>query len=121
MIEWKNRQITITRQCDLLDLPRSTACHIPVEIMHSEDKFTIKNTIDRIYYNESSYGVRRIKNELHKLGYNSDDRTLVKRYIQKMDIYVFYPGPNLSKRAKSAKLYPNLLRNLVFNRTNQIW
>ena len=121
MIEWENSQITIKRQCELLDLPRSTAYHTPVEITPSEDEIAIKNAIDRIHYREPSYGVRRIKKELHKLGYNGVGRRLVKRYMQEMDIYAFYPGPNLSKRAKAAKLYPYLLRNLVINRSNQVW
>lgn len=121
MIEWENTQITITHQCELLDLPRSTAYHIPVEIKPSKDEIAIKNAIDRIHYNEPSYGVRRIKHELHKLGFSTVGRRLVKRYMQEMDIYAFYPGPNLSKRAKAAKLYPYLLRNLVINRSNQVW
>ena len=33
----------------------------------------------------------------------------------------FYPGPNLSKRAKMAKTYPYLLRNLAIERPNQVW
>jgi putative transposase len=121
LIEWKNTQITIKHQCELLDLPRSTAYHTPVEIVPSGDEIAIKNAIDRIHYKESSYGVRRIKNELHKLGYTSVGRRLVKRYMQEMDIYAFYPGPNLSKRARAAKLYPYLLRNLEINRSNQVW
>ncbi|WP_423875562.1 transposase [Fusibacter tunisiensis] len=68
--------------------------------MPSEDEIAIKNAIDRIHYREPSYDVRRIKKELHKLGYNRVGRRLVKRYMQEMDIYEFYPGPNLSKRAK---------------------
>lgn len=61
--------------------------------------------MDRIHhYREPSYGVRRIKNELHKLGFKAVGRRLVKRYMREMDICAFYPGPNLSKRAKAAKL-----------------
>ena len=42
MIEWKNTQITIKRQCELLDLFRSTAYHTPVETKPSEDDIVIK-------------------------------------------------------------------------------
>ena len=38
-----------------------------------------------------------------------------------MDIVAFYPGPNLSKRAKLAKTYPYLLRHLPIERPNQVW
>ena len=89
MIEWKNTQITIKHQCELLDLPRSTAYHTPVEIVPSGDEIAIKNAIDRIHYKEPSYGVRRIKNELHKLGYSSVGRRLVKRYMQEIEYFHF--------------------------------
>ena len=41
--------------------------------------------------------------------------------MEEMDIHVFYPGPNLSKRDKKAKVYPYLLRNLKIDRPNQVW
>lgn len=121
MIEWVDSKLTIKHQYELLDLPRSTAYHIPARIVPSEDEIAIKNAIDRIHYKEPSYGVRRIKNELNNLGFKTVGRRLVKRYMREMDIYAFYPGPSLSKRAKAAKLYPYLLRNLVINRSNQVW
>jgi len=105
----------------LIDLPRSSAYHKPVEITPSEDEITIKNAIDRIHFDEPSYGVRRIRNELCKLGFKHVGRRLVKRYMQEMDITCFYPGPNLSKRAKQSKTYPYLLRHLDINRPNQVW
>ena len=80
----------------------------------------IKNAIARIHYKEPSFGVRRIRNELLKLNFQVG-RRIVKRYMQEMDIVAFYPGPNLSKRAKMSKTYPYLLRNLVIERPNQVW
>lgn len=121
MIEWENTQLTIKHQCELLGIPRSTAYHTPEPISPSEDEIAIKNAIDRIHYNEPSYGVRRIKHVLHQLGFKTVGRRLVKRYMQEMDICVFYPGPNLSKRARAAKLHPYLLRNLTINKPNQVW
>jgi len=102
-------------------LSRSTAYHEPVEVAPTQDEINIKNAIDRIHFEEPAYGVRRIKNELHKLGFLQVGRRLVRRYMMEMDIVYFYPGPNLSKRAKAAKTYPYLLRNLEINRPNQVW
>jgi putative transposase len=104
----------------LLGLARSTAYHIPITNEPSKMEIDIKNAIDRIHFKEPSYGVRRIRNELNRLGYRIG-RRLVKRYLQEMDITVFYPGPNLSKRAKKAKIYPYLLRNLSIDEPNQVW
>lgn len=41
--------------------------------------------------------------------------------MAEMDIAAFYPGPNLSKRAREARTYPYLLRNLDITRPNQVW
>lgn len=120
MIEFRNPDISVRHQCNLLGLPRSTAYHKSREKIPSQDEIQIKNTIDRIHYKEPSFGVRRIRNELQKLGYPVG-RRLVKRYMNEMDIVAFYPGPNLSKRAKMAKTYPYLLRHLSIERPNQVW
>ncbi len=121
MIEWKHPRLTIKRQCQLIGLARSTAYYKPAEVKISNDEIAIKNAIDKIHYKEPSYGARRIMNELRKLGFSDIGRRLVKRYMREMDIYPFYPGPNLSKRAQKAKIYPYLLRNLVIERPNQVW
>lgn len=88
--------------------------------MPTNEEIAIKNGIDLIHYKEPSYGVRRIRNELLKKGFDVG-RRIVKRYMEEMDITAFYPGPNLSKRAKESKIYPYLLRNLSITRPNQVW
>jgi len=120
LIEFKGSELTVMHQCELLGLSRSTAYHLPVEFKPSKDEIDIKNCIDRIHYREPSYGVRRIRNELIKADFKVG-RRLVKRYMEEMDIIAFYPGPNLSKRAKMSKIYPYLLRHLSIERPNQVW
>ena len=105
----------------MLSLARSTAYYPYAEFEVSAEEITIKNAIDRIHYKEASYGVRRIKKELHILGFTRIGKRLVRRYMDEMCICVFYPGPNLSKRDKQSKTYPYLLRNLTINRPNQVW
>jgi len=121
LIEFTNSELTVKHQCELIALPRSTAYHKPVEFKPSQDEIDIKNAIDRIHYDEPSYGVRRIRVELRKLGFTKVGKRRIRRYMQEMNIVAFYPGPNLSKRAKQAKTYPYLLRNLAINRPNQVW
>lgn len=120
LIDFSGSKLTIKHQCELHGLPRSTAYHVPVVPTATKVEIDIKNSIDRIHFLEPSYGVRRIRNELAKLGYHVG-RRVVRRYMQEMDISAFYPGPNLSKRAKMDKTYPYLLRNLPINHSNQVW
>jgi len=120
MIEFHNPAISIRRQCELLGISRSTAYSKNKEKAPSQEEIQIKNIIDRIHYKEPSFGVRRMRNELLKLGYPVD-RRIIRRYMNEMDIVAFYPGPNLSKRAKMAKTCPYLLRHLSIERPNQVW
>lgn len=121
LIDFHGSDLTVKHQCELIDLPRSTAYHKPIEVKPSQDEIDIKNAIDRIHYKEPSYGVRRIRKHLHDLGFTKVGKRRIRRYMQEMNIVAFYPGPNLSKRAKQAKTYPYLLRNLEINKPNQVW
>ncbi len=38
-----------------------------------------------------------------------------------MGLMAIYPGPNLSKRAHQAGIYPYLLRNITASAPNHIW
>ena len=87
----------------------------------SSNEIAIKNAIDKIHFEEPSFGVRRIRRELQKQGFEKIGKRLVKRYMEEMCVHVFYPGPNLSKRDKKAKTYPYLLRNLDINHPNHVW
>jgi len=121
LIDHTDSKLTIKHQCELLALPRSTAYHQNTEFEITHEEIAIKNAIDRVHYKEPAYGVRRIKDELIKLGFIKVGKRLIRRYMEEMCIRAFYPGPNLSKRDKQARTYPYLLRNLVINRPNQVW
>jgi putative transposase len=105
----------------VLDLPRSTAYYqSKATTSPFQEEIDIKNAIDRIHYDEPSFGCRRIRNELKKLGFNIG-RKLTRRYMEEMGIIAFYPGPNLSKRDAKARTYPYLLRGVPITRVNQVW
>lgn len=121
LIEHDSKVLTIKHQCQLLNLPRSTAYHQSKPNEPSDDEISIKNAIDRIHFFEPSYGVRRIREELKKLGYTKVGKRRIRRYMQEMCIVAFYPGPNLSKRDLKERTYPYLLRKVKVDRVNQVW
>lgn len=121
MIDFQSSTFTIRRQCELLDLPRATAYYKSLEIRVSQEEVDIKNAIDLIHYKEPSYGVRRIRDELRKLGFTKAGRRRIRRYMHEMCIVAFYPGPNLSKRDQKAKVFPYLLRTMKIDHPNQVW
>lgn len=76
--------------------------------------------IDRIYMEEPTYGKRRVRDELKKLGYSvSVER--VRDLMRVMEIEPIYPKPRLSQPGKGHKIYPYLLRGLEITQSNHVW
>ena len=111
--------MSIKKQCKLLAVPRSSYYHRPKRKVSLLDELLMQ-AMDRIYMEEPTYGSRRIRDELGKLGYRVS-RKRVQRLMRVMGIEPIYPKPRLSIPGKGHKKYPYLLRNLEINRSNQVW
>lgn len=109
----------IKKQCELLAVPRSSYYHKPKRAVSLLDEMLMQ-AIDRIYMEEPTYGSRRIRDELDKLGYKLG-RKRVRRLMRVMGIEPIYPKPRLSIPGKGHKKYPYLLRNMEIDRSNQVW
>ena len=59
--------MSITKQCKLLSIPRSSYYHKAQRKWNVDGELLIQ-AIDRIYMEEPTYGNRRMLDELHKLG-----------------------------------------------------
>jgi putative transposase len=71
-------------------------------------------------HGRATYGSRRIRDELDKLGYKVG-RKRVQRLMRVMGIEPIYPKPRLRIPGKGHKKYPYLLRNPEIDRSNQVW
>ena len=111
--------MSITKQCKLLAVPHSSYYHKPKRKVSLLDELLMQ-AMDRIYMVEPTYGSRRIRDELSKLGYNIG-RKRVRRLMGVMGIEPIYPKPRLSVPDKDHKKYPYLLRNLEMECSNQVW
>lgn len=111
--------MSIQKQCKLLGVPRSSYYHKPKRQVSLLDELLMQ-AMDRIYMDEPTYGSRRIRDELAKLGYRVS-RKRVRRLMRTMGIEPIYPKPRLSVPGKGHKKYPYLLRNLEIDRSNQVW
>jgi putative transposase len=76
--------------------------------------------IDGIYTEHPYNGSRKMQRELLKKGFNIN-RKRIQRLMNKMGIQVFYPKPNLSKRALLHKIYPYLLKGINISKVNHVW
>ena len=110
--------ISIRRQCELLELNRSTYYYKPNG--QSEENLRLMATIDRIYTMHPHYGSRRMAEVLKRAGW-SVNRKRVSRLMRLMGIEAIYPKPRLSLPEKAHPKYPYLLRGVSVERSNQVW
>jgi len=110
--------VSLTEQAALLSLSRSSLYYQPVR--PSPEEVALKHRIDEIYTATPFYGARRVAAQLAREGQPLNRKT-VARYMAEMRLTAIYPGPNLSKWAAQAAIYPYLLRDLPIVRTNHVW
>ena len=118
-VDYGNQDITVSRQCELLQLARSSL-YYQTQQVRQEDKH-IMDKIDEIFTAHPIYGSRRMKATLlreHQLQVN---RKKIQRLMRLMGIEAIYPKPNLSKKHPSHKIYPYLLRGLKISYPNHVW
>ena len=118
MIARPHPQFSITTQCVLLKVPRSTLYYQPQPV--SDDDLALMRRIDEIYMKWPFYGSRRMVAQLRGEGYDVN-RKRVQRLMRLMGIETIYQRPNTSRKHPGHKIYPYLLRNLVIDRANQVW
>jgi putative transposase len=114
----RTEPLSIIRQCELLDLPRSTFYHVPEPV--SEADLALMKLIDHCHMELPFYGSRRIVDWLGDEGYLVN-RKRVQRLMRTMGIVAVYPKKNLSRANQAHRVYPYLLRNLNIDRPNQVW
>ena len=118
MIDRTDRTLSISAQAKLLNISRAGLYY--VRRGPSAKELRLKHRIDELYTQYPFYGSRRIHRQLQREGEVVGENTVAK-YMRQMGIQAIYPGPNLSKRAKNAAIYPYLLRKVRPGYPNHIW
>ncbi len=110
--------LPVSRQCELLALPRSTFYHVPKPV--TDEELKLLQLIDRCHLKYPFYGSRRIRYWLEDQGHKVD-RKRIQRLMRTMGLAALYPKRNLSLANQAHKIYPYLLRGLMIDRPNQVW
>jgi putative transposase len=118
MIDSNNKKLSLSRQCRLLKLNRSTVYYKKRPITPIDLK--LMQLIDKQYLKIPSWGSRSMRNHLRRLGYKVN-RKKVQRLMRLMGLEAIYPKPKTSRPHPEHKVYPYLLRNLKIDRPNQVW
>jgi putative transposase len=114
----RTHSLPVIRQCQLLDLSRSSVYYQPAGI--SAEDLQLMRRIDEMHLKRPFYGSRRIRDWLHDDGFLVN-RKRVQRLMRQMGIAALYPKANTSRPGKGHKIYPYLLKGLDINRPNQVW
>ena len=114
----KSHKLPINRQCQLLELSRSSFYYRGREV--SESELQQMRQIDEIHTQRPFYGSRRIRDWFEDQGI-SVNRKRIQRLMRLMGIQALYPKKKTSRPGKGHKVYPYLLTGLVINGSNQVW
>ncbi|HHF0540223.1 TPA: IS3 family transposase [Vibrio alginolyticus] len=114
----KSTLLPIKRQCELLNVARSTAYYQPVGL--SVEEIELRRMIDEIHLQYPFMGSRRIRTELAKKGHNVNRKRIV-QIMRDMGIGAIYPKPKTTLANKAHKVYPYLLRDIEVTYPNQAW
>ena len=118
MIDPRNPDVSVLRQCEMLKISRSSF-YYKVKGIKSED-LELMRLIDEQYLKTPVYGSRSMRNYLQRLGYKIN-RKRVQRLMRLMGLEAIYPKPKTSKPHPGHKIYPYLLRGLEIDRPDQVW
>ena len=121
LVDSKLTDISTTRQCELIELNRSTLYYEAKPIKDEDIK--IMNRIDEIYTEISStYGYRFMHQQLIQEGY-AVGVNKVNRLMNQMGIQAIFPKKKRFSGVKHQqhKIYPYLLGNIDIQKANQVW
>jgi len=118
MIDRLNKHLSLTRQCQLLGLSRSSLYYQPAT--DKTEDLALMALIDRQFLETPYYGSRKMTAWLRHEGHIVN-RKRVRRLMRQMGLQVIWQKPNTSKPNPEHKIYPYLLRGLTIERPNQVW
>jgi putative transposase len=113
-VDFKDPEIPVTKQVDLLTINRSSLYYKSVAAI-SLTELNLRRQIDELYTRYPYYGSRKIARILKV------NRKKAQRLMREMGIQAIYPGPNLSRRNHKQSVYPYLLNNITASYPNHVW
>jgi putative transposase len=118
MVDSEFPKLSIMRQCELLQISRSSYYYDPKG--ESDLNLKLMRLIDEQFLKTPFYGSRQMARHLrgqgHKIG-----RKRVQRLMRRMGISAIYQAPKTSTPHPEHKIYPYLLRDVLITRPNHVW
>jgi putative transposase len=110
--------VTIRRQCELLDVCRSSLYYQPKPVSAAD--LALMRRIDELHLAHPFLGARKLARMLQREGIEVGRRH-VGTLMRLMGIEAIYRKKRTSIAAKGHKIYPYLLAGVAIERPNQVW
>lgn len=120
MIEPEHPSLSVTKQCELLDLPRSWYYYEPSVKPQTADYERLAYEIKKEYLLRPFYGYRRICETLNRKGMEAGTKR-VRRMMRHLGLRAIYPKPRLSSPCGEHRKYAYLLEGVEITHSNQVW
>lgn len=117
-IEANDPPITVSRQCELLGLSRSSCYYRSHD--DDADNEHLMRVIDQLYTEHPFYGVGMMTRHLRRLEHVVNPKR-IRRLMRLMGLESLAPKPGLSLANKAHRVYPYLLTGMTIDRPNQVW
>ena len=117
-VDWEQTYISMSRQCELLGLPRSTYYYEPENV--SEENLHLICVVDGQYMRRPFFGSRKMALWLGQQGYSAN-RKRAQRLMRLMGIEAVYRKPRTTVRSLDNKVYPYLLHNVDVTHPDHVW
>ncbi|MDL2331117.1 IS3 family transposase, partial [Odoribacter sp. OttesenSCG-928-A06] len=110
--------ISISRQCRLLHVNRSSYYYRKVDVSASD--LELMSLLDREHLAHPHKGVRGMVDTLRLLGFLVGPKR-IRRLLRKMGLHAIYPKRNLSRLGLNKYIHSYKLRGMDICRCNQVW
>lgn len=118
MVEPAHHRLSISAQCRLLRISRSSYYYAPVP--ETDETLALMTVIDATFLDCPWYGSRQMARHLLRAGHEIGRRR-ARRLMAKMGLTPIYQRPRTSDPHPQHRVYPYLLRKLVIERPNHVW
>jgi putative transposase len=117
-IEPSHGRLSVSRQCELAGLARSTYYHAGAG--ETAENLALMRQIDEVYLEHPTFGSRMMTQWLKRAGQNVN-RKRIQRLMRRMGLEAIYPRPRTSVPGTGHRIYPYLLRHRVVARPDEVW
>jgi putative transposase len=118
-VEPGHGELSVRRQCELLDLNRSSYYFEPA--VESSENLKLMRMIDKQFLRTPFFGSRQMATWLARDLHEPVNRKRIQRLMRIMRIEAVYPRQRTTRRNLEHRIFPYLLRDLAIKRKDQVW